>query len=428
MRLITRKQIIPFFYFLFIFILIKYFVRSILDGYAKESWNITEFLINYEGGFVRRGLCGALLLILNKSVGLNPYYLILAVCCFAYGLLIFLFVKLFMKNGYTLFVLPCIFFIGNPVLNNFWVRKDVLLILFFMAIISAAVQRPTNYVSLFKINILLITGLLIHESLAFFCLPVLFLLLMDKNRNDGTYAYSKAAVLAAIELLPAGITFLLLLYFKGSPAIADQIWASWKPVPFPIQETYSTILPAAIDGVSWSLKQGLSLSYSMLSNFDHTVYAPLGWLVILAAIFMITTNTDKLSNPVLRYTVTRSINQVHMSNILITQFIVILPLFILGWDYGRWIFLWISSSFAILLLVPENTLAQLFPKYISRFSQKILHAIDMVSGKSSHFFILLILLTGFPVCCWDLLQSVKSSACILILQFISTVIKLLFSL
>ena len=36
--------------------------------------------------------------------------------------------------------------------------------------------------------------------------------------------------------------------------------------------------------------------------------------------------------------------------ILLLQLLFIFPLFIIGWDYGRWIFLWTSSSVALYLL------------------------------------------------------------------------------
>jgi len=357
-----KKSInLSIFYFLFILTLIYIFVFSIIRGYEKESWNITEFLINYQGGFVRRGLLGEILLNIYNFSGLSPYVLILLLCLAAYFLLLVFFIKSFLKSGYSIFILPFVFFLGNPVINDFWLRKDILITLIFISIIYFSTKKSNLYLIL--VNLLFMTGLLIHESIGFFCFPILLLILAGrKHFSDKTKAASiKSFFSSFLQLLPAAITFLSVLYYKGSQKTADLIWQSWKPVAFPMQ-TNGNEIPAAIDAISWSLKKGLLLGIETLNNFDGGVYAPIAWLIILSLIYFVLTNTDKLNVKIFKYHPNKNFNKTNISNILILQLFGVLPLFVLGYDYGRYIFLWVISSFATIILIPEENLSLIFPK------------------------------------------------------------------
>ena len=67
---LTKSNI---FYLSFIIILLFAFFISVVNGYSKGSWNITEFLINYQGGFVRRGLLGEIILYIYSTFA-SPIY------------------------------------------------------------------------------------------------------------------------------------------------------------------------------------------------------------------------------------------------------------------------------------------------------------------------------------------------------------------
>jgi len=412
-----KRTILNIFFFLFLFILAFKIIHQIVIGYAKESWQITEFLINYQGGFVRRGLLGEIILCLYNYTGLSPYILIISICIISYVALIWFIIKSFIKNGYTLFVLPFVFFLGDPIINNFWVRKDVLLILIFISIIYFSL-RKSNWNLLF-VNLFLIIGLLIHESIGFFCLPILFLILVSQKGDFSKKgkALIKSIITSVSQLIPSIFTFLCVLYFKGSQAVSSQIWESWKPVDFPIQNNDNSQIPTAIDGISWSLEQGLSLSMQMLKNFNGDIYAPIAWLLIVLIIYYIVTNISELNYSILNYKPYKQFNKANLSNILIFQLLTIIPLFILGWDYSRWVFYWITTSFAIVLLVPEKKLSVVFPQIILTISTKANTFLDLLIGKSN--VLLLCLIIGFCDSSWGLINSINSGSVVIILQFFS---------
>jgi hypothetical protein len=121
------------YYYLFILNLIFYALYRLFKGYCKESWQITEWLINYQGGFVRRGLPGELLFSLNKYTGISTYVVILVISVSSYILLVLFIYNSFKTSGYPIIILPFVYFLGGPIINDFLIRKDVLLILIFIA-------------------------------------------------------------------------------------------------------------------------------------------------------------------------------------------------------------------------------------------------------------------------------------------------------
>lgn len=417
---LTKNTFINIFYFSVVLILISYFVKSIIKGYSKESWGITEFLINYQGGFVRRGLLGEVILNVYNFTGLSPYITILLISCSAYIALNWFFIKSFLTKGYPIFILPFVFFLGNPIISDFWVRKDVLIILIFILTIYFATKKSNHY--LIFVNLFFITGLLIHESIGFFCTPILLLLLISKNNLvfKSSNNLIKSSIISIFQIAPSIIIFVFVLYCKGSKYISNQIWNSWKLIAFPIQANDDSQIPSAIDALSWPLKQGLSLTWHTLKNFNGGIYAPMAWGLILLLIYYVLTNTSKLNFKILNYKPKDNFNKENISNILILQLISIIPLFILGWDYSRWVFYWVTSSFAIFLLVPEKELPFVFPKFIFTISTKVNDILDLLLSNSN--ILLLCILIGFSSFSWSLNSCINSNSLVIILRFISSIL------
>ena len=62
-------------YFIFIFLLVSFLLTSItsFELYKhKEAFTIGDWLINYQGGFVRRGLIGEIIINLSYLTNSNP--------------------------------------------------------------------------------------------------------------------------------------------------------------------------------------------------------------------------------------------------------------------------------------------------------------------------------------------------------------------
>ena len=59
-------------FFIFIFSIIILSTKFL----HPTDWTTSEWLINYQGGFTRRGLIGELLISMNKIIDINPRYLV----------------------------------------------------------------------------------------------------------------------------------------------------------------------------------------------------------------------------------------------------------------------------------------------------------------------------------------------------------------
>ena len=74
MNLIEKEKFFFKSYVIFIFF------ASITILYHKflypSDWTTSEWLINYQGGFVRRGLIGQIIVSINYFTNLNPRYLV----------------------------------------------------------------------------------------------------------------------------------------------------------------------------------------------------------------------------------------------------------------------------------------------------------------------------------------------------------------
>ena len=78
-----------FFTFLFIFSIFKLYDNAV----SRDAWQYGEWLINYQNGFVRRGIIGELIFNLAKLFNNNvelSFLIITSLTCFIYYLLSYL--------------------------------------------------------------------------------------------------------------------------------------------------------------------------------------------------------------------------------------------------------------------------------------------------------------------------------------------------
>ena len=83
MNLVKIKNFYLSYYFIFLFIITFYYLLTLN---VVETYNaMTEWLINYQGGFVRRGLFGEALFKLSQHLNLDLKFSILITQIILYG-------------------------------------------------------------------------------------------------------------------------------------------------------------------------------------------------------------------------------------------------------------------------------------------------------------------------------------------------------
>jgi len=191
-------------YILIITFLLVY-AAVVLYQHFPNMYTWEELFINYEGGFIRRGLIGQLLFIANSFIPIAICYLVL----YAF-----------------LFISPVIFLL--PVTDRFiFGRKDLFIQIILLCIAQVCVncltkERANLYKHTLIISILFITGMLIHEMMIFY-FPIFAVLL--------GVAYARQKKIFQ-WLCITGVLFsaalLLAVIFSGDAGTREAICASWR--------------------------------------------------------------------------------------------------------------------------------------------------------------------------------------------------------
>ena len=249
--------------------------------YLNDSWTIGEWLINYQGGFIRRGLLGEGIYILCNVIKISPIFVIWLISISSYYLLLKLTIFESRNKVSSAFLLSPGIFLA-PIIGDFLIRKDLLLLLIFLISLKLMKFKSPNLIFL---NLLNITGMLIHESFAIYALPIQFFILKRKydclKKNSYTFLY----------LLPSFCLFIFCLIFKGDQNQAISIHQSWlnKSFLFPF-ETFNYEIPlGAIDAMSWDFIKVLKILLEALTDFKGILWVPLAWItttILLASFFL----------------------------------------------------------------------------------------------------------------------------------------------
>ena len=324
-----------------------------------------------------------------------------------------------------LFVLPFIFFLGNPIIQNYLIRKDILLVLIFILIVYWSNKK--NKIYLILINLFLIIGLLSHEIIAFFSFPILLLVFYNKfeNKKLEKKIALKSLIIACLILIPCIIVFLFVSYFHGSEKIASDIWNSWSTIKFP-NDNHSIIPTDEVSALTWTAKDAIMISLRNFLNFDGGLYAPLILFLSIASVYYVLTNINKINFKIFNIINHKDFNKAYLSDILVFQLFSLIPMFIICCDYSRLIFFWVTSSFGFYLLIPSELFIKFFPSIIRKISNSITSFFDYIFPTSRGAIFILCLIIGYSPYNWDFLTSINSNSLIMTLQFISLIIKSIF--
>ncbi len=325
----NSNVLIPITIFFFIFIL---YVLSLTQyKFSLNEYVLIENLINYEGGFVRRGFLGNIIYRFNQVTGINYIKLILIIYFIAYALFILISYKILNKiwkvNPYLfLFILisPSTYFF--PLFDfNALFRKEIFffIIFFYHVYIAQQTIEKKNTIYFYKKLVLLtvfpgiLVNILIHEFqffLIFFHVVInLFILKYEKNKKF-YFSY---------------LIFFLAFSFFISPATFESIkqinYSLEKFLPG-ISEEY-TAITILTGNINLQLGQTLSLiKNSNFIEFLQLIFVFIFSILIYSILFINLIKKNKLIDNYQK-------NLILLVNFL---FLSVLGLFIImSFDYGR---------------------------------------------------------------------------------------------
>lgn len=338
---------------------------QVVLGYSLETWNLSEWLINYAGGFVRRGLPGEIIFQLSRATGTSPYSW--AVGTSLAALVVTLGAVVVRSRGrlhrYILYS-PVLF--GGAILGDYWFRKDLIGVLSILVclqlLFGMGIARRGMRIAL--ANLVCILMMLSHEAFGFYALPILvFANAAERRWSTRVSGSFRALISSMLEFSGAVVAFVIVIAFKGSEAAALEVHRSWSGLYFPFDAwtPYPDAPKAAIDGIGWTTRAGVDYGLAVWTKFSWGIYAPLAWMITwyLSAGFLVgsirsTTQPDTIPPSGSRDLLARE--RERFARVLLLQFLAVLPLFILGCDYGRWIFFWGLGAIVIYLYTPGEVL------------------------------------------------------------------------
>ncbi|MDR1561645.1 MAG: hypothetical protein LBS54_00985 [Dysgonamonadaceae bacterium] len=337
------------------------FIKNLFEEWSFSSYQISEFLINYSGGFVRRGLLGEILLWFTRVTGVDVVWtikVISVVCCVS---VVWFFTVMFRRKGYPLYLIPLCFFCGGIVMSEVWIRKDFLMFCCFIPVlwIYGRTGLPL-VVKVLLINLITVFMILTHEVFGLFTLPALFFLLYKSVKERGL-PVAGSALLAAVSLLPSVIAFVMVTGVHGNGETAQIIWDSWCAVsgieqsPLPGNNALAFLDSSGTETFRWHF--GINFLRE-----EHYLLPVWYWLAVVFTVYYISTNAALVfrKSPE-AYTAD---DRLTFAAVWSFQFLCLLPMFIgLSIDYIRIFFYLTASSFALFLIIPKETLKGLFPTF-----------------------------------------------------------------
>jgi hypothetical protein len=400
-------------------LVVKFFLQVIYRFFVNPYVNCTsEFLINYQGGFVRRGLPGQILFLLSENFSIDVFLAIRIFTLICMLLVCTFFVVSFKKGNYALYILPCCFFLGaHLMISGLWMNKDYFMICTLIAIFWIHNRTKWRYgIQLLLINLLGIIVLLSHESFAFFALPVLFLLVLHRYK-DKTRSVFRAASFATLSLLPCIGVFLTVCMFHGAPGTCDIILNSWN-LP-----DINRILPVAVQWIDVDALSAIKmvLNWNFLTVEDRVIAGSI-WLITFPVVYYILTQFllvfRKHPNS---FTVKQ---QTQLSAVILFQAICLAPAFIfLFRDTLRVYCFWSLSSYAIYLLTSSDTLDKIFPAKYQNIAEKINVRFSQILPPSKTIMVILMMTVGINLISFSIRETYWTSLLYQLLSFFYLVVR-----
>ncbi len=313
-------------------------------SWGHNNWCMNECLINYAGGFVRRGFFGQLALSLSEITRI-PANIIVIVICFIMMLALIAFFCWKSLGRLPSIIIFSPILLGGPTFQDFLIRKDTVCIVLFITCLFVEKSKSVLWVRNLLINIICIGAILCHEGFIFYGFTAILAVRY--------FAARESIYMSIVSFSPMILAFLLSSYFHGNESTAEAINTSLVKVWHHIEPNNTDIYhpSCAIYSLKYNFSNCPWNGYSLLWEINYHVYTPLAWVgtILLCFIYLLSTMQSDSKNQT-ACSSSMEIERGRFLVILLLQLLFISPLFIIGWDYGRWIFLWTSSSVALYLL------------------------------------------------------------------------------
>ena len=347
--------------------------KTILSNTLEYSpWSYSELLISYPSIFIRRGFIGELITLFDSDTVLfDTVNIFIFVNFVVFCLLSYMHIKISKLNAvqHLLYLISIFGILNITLFNQYYHRKEIFVLNLFMITLLLIRFKIQNYFLFIFTLIFSVLMVLIHEGIAM--LAIAFIILILKNKTQ--FSSKMVNVYSSIVLL----SFMSVIISTGNDSVANLIWTNLSEFDRNLIDvdvrSITKIEPNAITAIGWSLSDSFFKTTQVLifsgSMFLWTFYFFM-FLWTFNVIFKIEFNKTDIN-----------INRVKDFLLMEKYFIVVPILFIVGFDWGRWIFSLFHLSFISYLL------------FIGKSNRNVVWSFPIIS------FILVSMLTIMPECC-----------------------------
>jgi hypothetical protein len=315
-------------------VIARYF-NEVLSG--GEPWKSGDWLINYRGGFVRRGALGEIFLRLSESLSIKLLWVSFFFQVGSYLIAIYYVARLYLARirpkEWSLVILSPAFllFAFYDYLGGF--RKEIIAFAAFSILADQYARSRFSRSKLFVSYFLYFIGCMSHELIALTCPFFLYITYLLRQKNVLSEPVAKASYLFFVT--NAVIALWIGIHFYGDSSFVTAI-------------CYSIIEQGVSPNICLGAIDSLSIRYTdeVLSKVGHFVwfYMPVFALALTPILISDWYKNDRRSFVVLAL-----------------GFFCLSPLFLVAYDWGRWIHIFIFFA-TVLLLAQSICMPIRFPK------------------------------------------------------------------
>ena len=333
-----KSQKFNFFLKIYLFTLFFFAIFFFLQKYNNlVEWTISEWLINYQGGFTRRGLIGEIVFQFSTffSITFRETILLFQISTYAlYFYLVYNFLKNTNKNLILVFAILSPLFLIYPIAEvEVLGRKEIFVFISFIIIANIFSKNNITIKHYFYFSLLLSLTCLIWEGVAIYLSYFVFILFLKNN----LVLQKRFFFNLILCLLPFLITFYFVISFRLS---GEELKAMCNS----IDECY---------GAMTYLNRDLASNIGEVKSKFHLSYLIRYIIIFLVGFFpLILLIKNSKFNINLKF-----INKYYFSILFFLVFIPSLSFYFIAQDWGRWINISYTLSLLTYIFCIKNDIA-----------------------------------------------------------------------
>ncbi len=363
------------------------FLIAIFYLYQKHNVSndstISEWMINYQGGFTRRGIIGEICFQIANYLNLSLRFTIFIFQSFLYliySILIYLYIKNLPKNLLTIIAIFSPIFLLYPIAEiEVLARKEIFLYIGIIIFFNLSDSKFSNNTSLIYIFFIFPILCLIWEPFIFFYLFTLYVILI-RNQNE---TFKKLSLKIILSFSSSVFVFLFivtnLLTTDGHLIMKEALMNSFGE---------NCYMSCELIGTKSSIQAQFN-SVSELFTFKIFIRYLIITLVGFAPLIILYFNTN----------LKKDIFFFKAKNLLSTLIFLNIPvifLFASATDWGRWVNISYTFSILLYLYLLKNNLVTINNK---------IFVFDNFYKKRKKLFIIFFIIFAF---CWNQKTSMKA--------------------